>query len=356
MKRLRILTGHHVGAHLDLAPGTHLIGAQHGCDVTITDWTFAPLHVDVGDASVTCRWPQGTAHGDGRQTGDAAAPDVERRIVLDDFEPREFDGIVLCFGPTQHTWPSDVRLLSQVFAPASKRAARWARKRMPNRLLPIGLGAAMLTAALVGWVQFDAKSSAPPLPTINESRQRMQQALERVAAGHFNVRVEQHAIVVTGMADTQEQASAGLAAITATRGPYLALPRYAVASDIAETIRGTTGLTNAHVTHVGAGVFNVVAEVTDERAARAALDRMSADLAPAVKQITASLEKIYPKDPLGPILSSSQQDGLSVVQTRDGVKHLVMLDTRNEERDEHDGAIAAIAVPVITPALKGKTR
>jgi type III secretion protein D len=68
----------------------------------------------------------------------------------------------------------------------------------------------------------------------------------------------------------------------------------------------------------------VVADVTDERAARAALDRMGADLAPAVKRIDASFEKIYPNDPLGPILSRSQLEGLSVVQTRDGVKHLVM--------------------------------
>jgi type III secretion protein D len=320
MKRLRVLTGKHVGAHLDLSDGTHLVGSSSECDINITDWTFAPLELVVSGEAVMCCWRQPgkapTAEGEREQ--------IERSVELENLEPREFDGIVLCAGPVDEEWPSDVHLLSAVFAPGPKRVARWAKRRFAPRLLHLGLAAAVVSTVAIAWPLMAFGPPPAAELTIEERRAMLQRALEQVTGDHLVATIEQRTIYVSGMAENGEEAEAGRAAIRAHRGPYMAVPRFSVATEIAETIRSTAGLTNPTVRHVGGGAFSVVADVTDERTARASLDRMGADLAPAVKRITATFEKIYPSDPLGPILSRSQQEGLSVVQTRDGVRHLVM--------------------------------
>ena len=350
MKRLRILTGKHVGAHLDLLPGTHLVGAGNDCDITITDWTFAPLQLTIDRHAVRCSWHQSGPAAAGKPRRPAAGgADIDHSLPLADLEPREFDGIVLCIGPVDEPWPTDVQLLSVVFAPVPNRVARWALERVPRRGMFIAVAGLVVISLGLSLPWLNAAPVQPLPPTLEETRARIQLALDRVAGGRLRAQVENRSIFVSGMAETSQEAEAGRAAIAANRGPHIAVPRFAVATDIAEAIRSTAGLTNPSVRHVGGGVFVVEAEVTDERAARNALDRMSADLAPAVTQIKASFEKIYPNDPLGPILSRSQIDGLSVVQTRDGVKHLV-LDATKELTNEPPDAPAAAAASAPKPS------
>lgn len=269
---------------------------------------------------MSCRWYDGAEV----PAAPDARPGAERRVELGDLAPREFDGIVLCVGPAGDAWPSDVELLSAVFAPTPKRVARWARERLPARLVPLGLAAGVVGAVAFAWPWLEASPPPVVVPTIEESRARVQHELDRVTGGRLVAVAEQGTLFLTGLAETPQDAASGRAAVDALRVPYNVVPRFAVASSIAETLRGTGGLTNPTVRHEGGGVFSLSAEVTDERAARAAVDRIAADLAPAVTKVHASFERIYPTDPLGPILSRSQQDGLSVVQTRDGVKHIVI--------------------------------
>lgn len=320
MKRLRILTGRHVGAHLDLADGVHIVGAGSDADVIVTDWTFPPVELTVAEGGVSCLWYEGTSV----PAAPDARPETERRLVLGDLAPREFDGIVLCVGPVDGAWPSDVDLLSVVFAPTPKRVARWARDRLPARLVPLMLAAGVVGAVVMAWPWLEVSPPPVAVPTLEESRALAQRELDRVTGGRMAAVAEHGMLFLTGLAEDAQDAASGRAAVEALRVPYNVVPRFAVASAIAETLRGTGGLTNPTVRHEGGGVFSVTADVTDERAARAALDRIAADLAPAVTQVKASFERIYPNDPLGPILSRSQQDGLSVVQTRDGVKHIVI--------------------------------
>lgn len=345
MKRLRILTGRHVGAHLDLTPGVHVVGAGNDCDVMVTDWTFAALELTVSDTGVACRWYEGVP------AEEDARPAVERRLALDDLVPREFDGIVLCVGPVDGVWPGDVELLSTVFAPTPKRVARWARSRLPVRVVPLMMAMGVVGAVALAWPWLELSPPPVVLPTLDESRALAQRELDRVTGGRLLVVAENGTLYLTGLAEDQQDAASGRAAVEALRVPFNVVPRFAVASSISETLRGTGGLTNPTVRHVGGGEFTVTAEVTDERAARAALDRIAADLAPAVKKINASFERIYPNDPLGPILSKSTQDGLSVVQTRDGVKHIVIETARTPAEPSPEPSAPPPAAEPVRPAV-----
>jgi len=325
MKKLRILTGRHVGASLDLPDGSHLLGPGDDCDITITDWSFAPLRLHVGrdgEGSVVIEW---TAQAPDA-LGDANAPAVAalQWRKLADFEPREFDGTVICVGPAQGAWPTDMALLDAVFKPTPARVARWAGATLRTRR-PVAVSAAAVAALILVFsaVVAGARRPPPPAPGIDTVRAELQLQLDRVADGQLRVNIEPSGLVVTGMVDTPEQAAAVRNVMQARRGPFALLPRFTLATEVAETIRSTVGLPHASVKHVGGGVFTYVAEAADEAAARAAVDRVSADLAATVKRIDATFERTEGRES-GPILSRLTVDGISVVQTRDGVKHLAV--------------------------------
>jgi type III secretion protein D len=124
--------------------------------------------------------------------------------------------------------------------------------------------------------------------------------------------------------------------------------RFGVASEIAESIRSSVGLSGAEVKHVGDGVFSFAAESADARTTRQAIDRVVADLGPLVRRVDVSLEQTEKKRPEVPILSSMRDDEISIVQTRDGQKHLVITDS-----DPGVTARRALAIPPpATPAVR----
>jgi type III secretion protein D len=321
MKKLRILTGRHVGASIELPDGLSSIGPGADCDITISDWTFAPLQLRVSAESVETAWTDSEADAKAGARGAAG-----QSGSLGDFQPREFDGTVICVGPVDGEWPSDVALLDVVFRPTPQRVARWAGAKLKTRRIAMwSAGAVAVIVAGFSGVILSAGANVPPKPvyTLAQTQARLQTALEAIAPKRLQVRAEQNSIVVEGLVDAPEQAAAARQALEAGRGAFAALPRFSVASDVAEAIRSAVGQPNATVKYSGEGVFNYVAETADPRATRAALDRIATDLAPAVKRIDATLEQQV-TEPNVRMLSNLQTDSVSVMQTRDGVKHLVV--------------------------------
>lgn len=330
MKRLRILTGRHAGAFLDLDEGLHRVGHSDDCDVVLSDWPGAPLQLEVKDGSVSA------CHTPGPQDTDAVA----RCLSLPDWQPQDVDGIVLCCGPVDQAWPRDVELLEQVFAPTPLRMARWARGRMRQQRRDgprggrsvVGWSAAAL-AALVGLglvVRGHEAPAAEPPPNPAQAAARLQALLRSNVSADLVVQADGDTLVVRGKVADAAQAVLARQTLENLRsqvpglGHFETLPRFAVASEVTDALRGTDGLRHAQVTDLGAGVYRVQAEVRDEAAARDQLQRVASDLAPAVKRLELQLTLVDQPDPIGPILSRTQDDGVTVVQTRDGVKHLVL--------------------------------
>jgi type III secretion protein D len=341
MKRLRILTGKHAGASLDLTVGNHSIGFDHDSDISITDWTFTPLRlvVSAGGDVVGCWFDElsgasgapGThALGHASEAGEpdptAEHPAQSHRFV--DFEPRTFQDIVLCLGPVDQTWPSDLQLLDKAFHPSPKRGGvKGTGSKLRTRAVTVLAGAAVLALCVAGSIGLvGTPQAAKPPETLLSVTGRVQQAMRTVSVNGLQVKADQNALVVSGMVENTEQASAVRNALGAISSPYAITQRYSVASDVAESIRSTVGLPSAQVKYMGDGVFAFAGDTADPKATRQAIDRVAADLTGVVRRIEVTLEQTEKKGADIPILSSLKDDDISVVQTRDGQKHLVVVE------------------------------
>lgn len=317
MKRLRILTGKHAGASLDLRPGQHSTGTDHAHDITITDWRFAPLHLVVAeDDQVSARWSE----------SDGAGEHFERQHRFTDFEPRAFGDIVVCLGPVDAEWPTDIQLLDAIFRPTPGRMARWAGARLRARtsvlLGGLLMACAIGTLGLMTAQQADRPAEKESLASLS---QRVQQALARTGAPGLKVQPDAAGrLVVVGLVNSTEQARAVGAALQGVAGPVAVVPRVTVAAEVAETIRSSVGLAGAQVKHLGEGRFAFTGETQDPGSVRQAIDRVRADLGDVVSHIDVTLEQADQRPANVPVLSSMKDDEVSVVQTRDGVKHLVV--------------------------------
>jgi type III secretion protein D len=325
-KRLRILTGRHVGACLDLAVGRHSVGDDPQCDIVISDWAQAPAQVEV--------------HDDGNVMLRLESEPMPQAMV--DFEPRTFQSIVLCAGPTDTPWPDDLALLGTAFEPAThkaaKRARAWARAfggaapgsaaARAGSMRP-WLGAALLGATAVVLVPMlvpahSSNANEAPPPTLAQTRDRLHEALRAAGAADLQVLVQDKALRVTGLVDEAEHLPRVQATIQSLAGPFPVQQHFASASAMVESIRGAVGVSGAHIRHLGRGRFSFAAEVKDPQAVRDAVDRVARDLAPLVQSIELELDTTEVKKTELPILSAMTVGRVSVVQTRDGRKHIVV--------------------------------
>jgi type III secretion protein D len=341
-KRIRILTGQHAGASLDLDTGHHSTGPDHDCDIAITDWTFAPLQISVGEGGeVVAQWADttpavaglATAATTGTGTGTGPKPLPTQQHRFSDFQPHAFGDIVLCVGPLDQAWPTDLQLLDSTFQPTPQRVVRWAGTRLRASATSVLAGAGVLSLCVMGSVlMMEAPKASKPVETAASVVARVEHAIQQ--SGLAGLKVEGDGattpgVLVSGMVATAEQARRLNSAIASVVTALPVTQRVSLATDVAESIRSTVGLAGAEVKYVGDRVFAFTGETPDAKAVRQAIDRVTVDLGDAVRRIEVTLEQGDKKPVEVPILSSMNDGEISVVQTRDGVKHLVVTEPEN---------------------------
>lgn len=333
MKRIRFLTGKHAGACLDLAHGIHTIGQDDDNDISITDWTFAPLDISVSDdGAVNASWSETPAGESGASSVDRGDRGESGRAVkgFADFEPQAFGDIVVCVGPVDGDWPTDMVLLGAAFPPTPQRLAQWAGSELRRSRAPLFVGIAVLALLSLGLALFsaapaDASLRAQQRESIEQVQARLRAAVKPMGGQKLEIGIDGGGgLVVTGLLETPEQARTLRAELDAQKSPYPITHRYSTATAVAESIRSAVGVAGAEVKYAGDGVFTFTAEVTDTKAVREAIDRVAADLAPAVRRIDPTLETTEKDKAQVPVLSSMTAGDVSIVQTRDGQKHLVV--------------------------------
>ncbi|OCG86176.1 serine kinase, partial [Xanthomonas euvesicatoria] len=111
--QLRVMTGTHAGARLDLAQGRYTLGSDPQTDIRIDDWPGCSLIIEV-DQDGQIRY----------------GSDTVQETFFVAFQPVRFGPLVLCVGDAAADWPDDVALLERLLSPAPPPAPRTSRRKV----------------------------------------------------------------------------------------------------------------------------------------------------------------------------------------------------------------------------------
>ncbi|MGU7816503.1 type III secretion system protein [Burkholderia sp. AW49-1] len=311
MKSLRIITGFHSGAQLDLPAGSHTIGTGCDDDIRITDWTAPTIELVVDDQSVQLRRNECIEE-------DESAAGLGDPVTVDDFVPAQFGDIVMCVGPADVEWPSDVELLSTLFVkpdnghqPAERRPYR-----RGSAIAGVTACCVALLASLSLWPAQPAKASAP----VDLA------ARVRDAVAHANVRglaVERAGddIAITGMVPNYAD-DVRVRKALADIEPSRVKRRYSVAENDVQNIQDALGIAGANVAYRGNGTFEIDGTVASLKALDAAVARVRSDLTANVKDILVRATEIQKPEVRQVVSQLISANGVRYTQTPDGVKHI----------------------------------
>jgi type III secretion protein D len=318
MKQLRVLTGRHAGVHLTFTASKYRIAADEQADIQLVDWQAEPLHLELLEEGnlVTIATPQ-QADADAAKHG-AATPES-----FVDFEPRRFGDVVLCVGPADAKWPSDVELLERLMRPVKKVAEAMQDVRPSRAARAAVVFAAVATLAVGGafasvvWQNTQsAKDKVQPEPLVG----RVYRAVSGTSLQGVFVRPAGERVIVEGLlADSAD--TVALRQVLSRFPAELIEHKYAAVPEIAQSISDALSTPGLTVSYRDRGVFVVGGRAMYLDKVRAATSRIAADLAPLVRSIEVAADESPAPDsvPVGAMLST---DGMQYVQTRDGAKHL----------------------------------
>lgn len=311
---LRVLTGVHAGARLQLNASRYRIGRDTSADIRLTDWQDATLTIETDD------------DGHYRYRTDDAL-----HRMLADFEPVHFGPVVLCVGPADVAWPDDLVLLGKLLhtdtvpAPANDDAQPAGTPRSPVGSMRRAFAWGAVGMSILVVTQFLRVGDEPRAAGVSNARLALDAtnaALQRMRLTELRASLAGSTLVVDGIAPD-------LAAATNVRRllqgqPVRSDARFAVASTIVENIREALNNRDLDVRYAGDGVFSVTGTTSDARAALARLDKVRADLGAGVRRIDVAVGTADPEqNPPSSFDAALGVEGLHYVETPDGDKHFV---------------------------------
>jgi type III secretion protein D len=323
MKQLRILTGKHAGAHVDLSSTRWVISADDTADIQLLDWTSEPMVIEVDDDQMLrfAMLPAGAAEA----PADAFAP-------LADLAPRRFGDVVLCAGPIDAAWPADIDLIASLALPVlavpAEPGVPAPRKRHSPVMLSAFVGTALMTAALgaaVARLGHGADRGADGARIAEPLKTRVDRALAGSPIDGLEVQSQGDSVIVRGLLPEPADADALRQRLAAFKGERV-VPAYAVATEVAQSIAEALGDPGLRVSHRGGGHFVIAGETGDLDRLRDSAARIATDLAPLVRGVEVAATKLPPSGH-APLSAALDSDGLQYVQTRDGIKHLSVTST-----------------------------
>ncbi|MEB4734102.1 secretion protein, partial [Burkholderia contaminans] len=181
---------------LQLAPGQHRVHGGADADIRLTDWSGPDVTLDVDPSGVV----RAITRIDAPDTTPADTAAEPETVILVDFVPMRFGETILCVGPDDVPWPSDLDLLSTLLTrPADARvdAERRKRRRYYGALVAcIAIGIVAGTAVLLTTAP---DSEAALRHGADYRTTRIQDALAAAHMTELQVRTVGNTSVVTGM-------------------------------------------------------------------------------------------------------------------------------------------------------------
>jgi type III secretion protein D len=315
-KELRILTGFHAGARIQLNPATMSIGAETTADILIQDWNEGTMQLatDTQDRVTIAA------------AGTAGAPST-----LDDFTPRRFGDVVLCAGPSDAPWPSDVQLLETMLAaPAAADAdaatdepvrvppaprASWTRTGLVAMLVgSVGAGALALAVGKT------SQAATHPLARVGIADVRG--ALDRLREPGIELREQADGFVASGIVANgaaARKAHASLRSVAGSRLRWQVKPADDIARELAESLH------EPHVTvrYAGAARFEVAGTARQPAAVRDVVERFRNDMAPLALTVGVKVERIDELAVAGKVDSALHADSVRYIESSDGTKNFL---------------------------------
>ncbi|MCA8002733.1 FHA domain-containing protein [Burkholderia metallica] len=363
MKQLRILTGIHAGATVPLCPGRHRIDAEDDADIRITDWTGPSVIVEVNDARlvVVRRLPQNGASdsvsddlvaANAIQPNEVVAHDTFAQdsadttpVLMLDFLPMQFDQSVICVGPDDVEWPSDLALLSTLLKAGVSAEAPDGEVR-PQRKTFYAIGAACIAIVAVICVTTlsitTPRAKASLLPPDVAS---METINSRLAAAHLNelkANLDGHGgVIVRGMVTNEAESLAALRLLGSLKSMRVQ-SQYGIAERIRRGISESLSIDGITVRYDGGGIFSVVGKNIDLDGLQQGLKRIRPDLPSYVRDIRVEATgNAQPAAPSGAsYIAIVSSNTVRYAQTPDGVKHIFILDDDTADSSMASGASA----------------
>jgi type III secretion protein D len=384
MKQLRILTGIHAGATAPLGPGVYRIDADDDADIRITDWTGPAAIVEVGesdvvtvrrlaseepavsaneqDASDTPRdetAPQETAtqateqdeRHESESENDAQSElqeDVQdtAAIFMLDFLPMQFDQSVICIGPDDVEWPSDLALLSTLLKPGQPETDEREARRSRRRTF-VAIGAACVALAVIATVTVLSMTTRAKASLLPNDVAAMENVNREFTAAHLNelrASLDGHGgVVVRGLVANESENLAARRLLSAIRSPRVQA-QYGIAEVIRRSIGESLPIDGISVRYDGSGVFSIAGKDVDMDALQQGVKRIRPDLPSNVTDIRIDATGAeQPDAPSGAsYIAIVSSDAVRYAQTPDGVKHIFILD-HDEAANTASAANAASA-------------
>lgn len=329
MTLLRILTGVHAGAELRLPPGMHRVGREEECDILLTDWCAENwvLNVDA-HGIVTAQRAQAMQQAGDEPAGQAGWSVSGER--LRELVPVQFGDTIVCVGPHDSAWPSDVELLSRLLA-AVPGVERGGVKRPSSRYSAAALSSVVLGVAIVA-CSLGVTTTLAHTTLDRGSEGGVQRVSEALSAAHMmglTARAVGDTMMVVGMVDTPEEDDA-VRTLLARVAPKGTTRNYDIAQNDARSIEDSLGSAGVRVHYRGAGSFVVTGTVDSRADLEVAVARVRADLDSNVREIVLQVvEKDKAANPDGTGERYSEMidsNHVRYAQTTDGVKHAYATD------------------------------
>ncbi|MBN3751837.1 type III secretion protein [Paraburkholderia sp. Tr-20389] len=351
MKQLRILTGIHAGATAPLGPGLHRIDADDDADIRITDWTGPSAIVEVGDNDVVTVRRLAVRAADAAasdaapldeqtQQDDASEPETQAPsdeavedtapVFMLDFLPMQFDQSVICIGPDDVEWPSDLTLLSTLLKPGQSAEADSNKARSRRRTF-VALGAACVALAViasVGALSLTTRAKASMLPGDVAAMENVNREFASAHLNELRASLDGHGgVLVRGLVANEAENLAARRLLATITSPRMQA-QYGIAEVIRRSIGESLPVAGISVHYDGGGVFSIAGKDVDMDALQQGVKRIRPDLPANVKDIRIDATGAEQADaPAGAsYIAIVSSDTVRYAQTPDGVKHIFILD------------------------------
>ncbi|EEF25904.1 conserved hypothetical protein [Ricinus communis] len=251
---------------------------------------------------------------------------------MSDFLPIQFDQSVICIGPSDTQWPSDLTLLSTLLQPSEQAAGDLSTARSRRRTF-VALGGVCVAVAVIAGVGVLSVKAPAKVSMLPADIAAMEEVNRKFAAAHLNeLRVSldgRGGVLVHGLVANESE---NLAArrLLASIMPIRLQARYDVAEVIRRSIGESLSIAGINVNYEGNGVFSIAGKDIPMEALRRGVEHIRQDLSEDVREIRIDATGPAPPDaPEGAsYVSIVSSDSVHYAQTSDGVKHIFIFNNR----------------------------